>query len=109
MINAEYINCSGRKVIEYYPPDSIKVDLHFILTQNWMLTRNMPYMFLEKRVIGNYMAAVRLIDFFHKDDIVTFKVQELASKKELDISSNMEYSDEFWMWCLADIQSLIRK
>jgi len=109
MINAEYINSSGRKVIEYYPPDSIMVDLHFILTQNRILTRNMPYMFLEKRVIGNYVAAVRLIDFFHKDDIVTFKVQELASKKEFDLSSNMEYSGEFWMWCLADIQSLIRK
>jgi len=101
MSNSTYINSSGRKVLEYYPPNSIIVDLHFILTQSRMLTRNMPYMLLEKKLAGNYIAAVRLIDFHDKDGIVFLDVQELTNTRTFTLSWNMEYTGDWWLWSLA--------
>ena len=106
MSNAKFINSSGRKVLEYYPPDSIMVDLHFILTHNRMLTRNMPYMLLEKRIAGNHVAAIRLLEFNDKDGVVSLFVQELESKKKYFLSANLNYDGDIWMWSLADFPTL---
>lgn len=103
---AEYINSSGSKVLKYFPPDSIMIDLHFILTRNRMLTRSLPYMLLEKKVAGDYIAAVRLIDFHEKDGVVSLNVQELANSRIFTLSWNMEYSGNWWFWCLADFETL---
>jgi len=101
-----YTNSSGRKILQYFQPDSLMIDLHFILTQNRMLTRNMPYMFLEKRVAGNYTAAVRLVDFYEKDGIVFLDVQELTNNRTFTLSWNMEYTGDWWLWSLADFENL---
>ncbi len=102
----EYINSSGRKVLLYFPPDSIIIDLPFILTQSKMLTRTMPYMLLEKKVVGEYIAAIRLVDFHEKDCIVSLEVQELANKRTYTLSWNLEYSGDWWLWSLADLSTL---
>ncbi len=47
-----YTNSSGRKILQYFPPDSLMIDLPFILTKNKMLTRKMPYILLENKVVG---------------------------------------------------------
>lgn len=107
MSNAKYINSSGRKVIEYYPPDSIMVDLHFILTQNRMLTRNMPYMVLEKRIVGDHVTAIRLLEFHEKDGVISLSVQELESKKKYLLSANMDYDGDMWIWSIADYPTLM--
>lgn len=102
----EYINCSGRKVLQYFPPDSLRIDLPFILTKSKMLTRKMPYMLLEKKVAGEYIAAVRMVDFHEKDGIISLEVQELLSDKTYTLSWNMEYIEDWWLWSLADLQTL---
>lgn len=103
----EYINSSGRKVLEYYPPDSIMLDQHLILTQNRILTRNMAYMLLEKRVSVNHVTVIRLLDFDDLDGIVSRNVQELISTKTCTISWNLEYEGNWWFWSLADYDTLI--
>lgn len=103
--NKPYINSSGKKVLEYIPPVSIMLDLPHILTRDKILTINMPYLKIEKKVAGNDIAAVRLIDFEDKDGIVTLYVQELESKRTYYLSANMEY-DDMWFWLLADFDTL---
>ncbi len=39
MNDLEYINNSGRRVLKFFQPDLLFVDLHFILTQNKILIR----------------------------------------------------------------------
>ena len=92
--------------MEYVPPVSIMLDMPQILTRDKILSINMPYLKLEKRVVGNDFAAVRLIDFENEDGIVTLYVQELESKRLYYLSANMECSD-MWFWSLADLDSLI--
>ena len=108
MSDFEYINSSGKEVLKYVPPDSIIIDLHFILTQSRMLTRNMPYMLLEKRISGNHVAAIRLLEFHKKDGILSLSVQEIESKKKYILSANMDYEGDMWMWSLADYKYLTR-
>lgn len=102
-----YTNSSGRKILQYFPPESLMIDLPFILTKNKMLTRKMPYILLEKKVVGEYIAAIRLVDFNDKDGIVLLELQELLSDKIYTLSWNMEYTGEWWLWSLADFQSIM--
>jgi hypothetical protein len=103
----ENINSSGRKVLQYFQPDSIMIDLPFILTQNKVLTRKMPYLLLEKNVAEYYIAAIRLVDFHEKDGIMSLYVQELLTDRTYTLSWNMEYAGEWWLWSLADYDRLI--
>mgnify|MGYP006916431081 CR=1 FL=1 len=101
-----YTNSSGRKIMQYFPPDSLMIDLPFILTQSKMLTRKMPYMLLEKKVAGEYIAAVRLMDFHERDGIISLDVQELANNRTYSLSWNMEYTGDWWLWTLTDLENL---
>ena len=106
MKDLEYINKSGRRVLKFFPPDSLLIDLHFILTKNKILTRHMPYLLLEKRISGNHIVAVRLIDFYEKDGIVLLDVQELSNNRTNTMSWNMENTGDLWLWSLADFENL---
>ncbi len=106
MNDLEYINNSGRRVLKSFPPDSLFIDLHFILTKNKILTRHMPYLLLEKKISGKHIAAIRLLDFHEEDGVVSLFVQELESKKEYFLSANMEYDGTMWLWTLADIHTI---
>jgi hypothetical protein len=104
-----YINSSGRKVLDYVPPVSIMLDLPHILTRDKILTLNMPYLKLEKKIAGNDIAAIRLIDFEDEDGVVTLYVQELKSKKTYSLSANMDYDGEMWFWSLTGLETIIIK
>jgi len=106
MVNKTYINSSGRKVLEYVPPVSIMLDMPQILTRDKILSINMPYLKQEKKVAGNDIVAIRLIDFEDKDGIISLYVQELKSKKTYYLSANMDYDGEMWFWCLTDFYTL---
>lgn len=106
MNNKTYINSSGRKVLEYVQPVSIMLDLPHILTRDKILTINMPYLKLEKKIVGNEIVAIRLIDFEDEDRIVTLYVQELKSKKTYYLSANLDYDGEMWFWSLSDFDTL---
>ena len=101
-----YTNSSGRKILQYFPPDSLMIDLPFILTKNKMLTRKMPYILLEKKAAGEYIAAVRLMDFHEKNGIVSLDVKELANDRTYSLSWNLQYDGNIWLWSLADYETL---
>jgi len=71
-----------------------------------MLTRKMPYMLLEKKVAGEYIAAIRLVDFYEKCGIISFDVQELLTDRTYTLSWNMKYLGDWWLWSLADYETL---
>jgi len=43
MNNEPYINAKGHKVLDYLSPNTIVLDLHFIMTTGKRLTLGMPY------------------------------------------------------------------
>jgi hypothetical protein len=102
----DYISGSARKVLQNFPPDSIRIDLPFILTKSKMLTRNKPYILLEKKAAGEYIAAVRLMDFHEKNGIVSLDVKELANNRTYSLSWNLQYDGNIWLWSLADYETL---
>ncbi len=106
MDNKSYINSSGKKVLEYISDTTIVLDMHFILTRGKTLSVNMPYLKLEKKIAGNDIVAVRLLDFEDMDGIISLYVQELKSKKTYYLSANMDYDGEMWFWTLADFETL---
>jgi hypothetical protein len=62
---------------------------------------------LEKKVAGEYIAAVRLMDFHERDDgIISLDVQELANNRTYSLSWNMEYTGDWWLWTLTDLENL---
>ena len=74
-----YINSFNRKVLEYVTPDSIVLDLPFIMTCSKRLTKNMPYMKLEKFLADTHVAAIRLLNFHDKEGMIYLNVQELEN------------------------------
>ncbi|MBN1187001.1 MAG: hypothetical protein JXB49_32285 [Bacteroidales bacterium] len=63
MNNEPYINAEGHKVLEYVSPDTIVLNLPFIMTKGKSLTKGMPYLKVEKKIIGDDVAAIRLLNF----------------------------------------------
>lgn len=107
MKNKSYTNSAGRKVLEYLTPDTIVLNLPFIMTQGKRLTRNMPYMKQEKGVAGYDIDAIRLLDFHNNQGIIDLNVQDLKTNKCYELSWNMEFdTDGWWLWSLADFESL---
>jgi hypothetical protein len=107
MCNKSYINNSGKKVLEYDTPNSIVLNLPFIMTRSKRLIKNIPYMKLEKLVAGNDIAAIRLLNFEDADGIVSLNVQELATHKTYTLSWNMDFDGDYWLWSLADYETLM--
>jgi hypothetical protein len=98
----KYTNSSGRQVLKYLAPDSIVLDLPFILTQGKTLTLNMPYMLQERTP-----KSIRLLDVRDADGIIYLNVQELPFGRTYDLSWNMEYDNGYWIWSLADFDTLV--
>jgi hypothetical protein len=101
-----YINSSGRKVLEYLSPNSIVLDLPFIMTHLNLLTINMPYMKVEKFLADTHVATIRLLNFKDADGIIYLNVQELLTNKTYTLSWNMELDDDYWLWSLADLPTI---
>ena len=103
MENKLYINSAGRKILEYATPNTIVLDLQFIMTSGKRLTKSMPYMKLEKKVIGEEIVAIRLLNFQDYEGVIYLNVQDLKTNKCYNLSWNMEYDGEWWFWSLADL------
>lgn len=101
-----YINSSGKKVLESVTPDTIVLDMPFIMTCGKRLAIKMPYLKLEKSISGAHTAAIRLMYFDDADGIVSLNVQELATNKTYTLYCNMEYDGDYWLWCLTDLQTI---
>jgi len=106
MDNKRYINGAGRKVLEYLSPDTIVLDTPFIMTQGKRLTRGMPYMKLEKRTVGEDIAAIRLLNYQDYEGVVYLNVQDIKTNRCYNLSWNMEMDGDWWLWSLADFETL---
>jgi len=107
MVNKPYTNSSGRNVLEYITPDTVVLDLDFIMTQGKRLTKGMPYLLLEKKVSGHDTAAIRLLNFQDYQGVIYLNVQDLKTKRRYNLSWNMEIdSDGWWFWSLADFEGI---
>jgi len=106
MNNKTYINSLGRKVLEYISSDTIVLDLPFIMTQGKRLIKSMPYVKLEKRTVGNDIAAIRLLNFQDYESVVYLNVQDIKTNRCYNLTWNMEIDDDWWFWALADFETL---
>jgi len=102
-----YINGEGHKVLEYLSNDTIVIDLPFIMTQGKRLTKGMPYLQVEKKTIGEDIAAIRLLNYQDYQRVVYLNFQDLKTNRCYNLSHNMEIdSDGWWFWSLSDFQTL---
>ena len=106
MKNEPFINANGHKVLEYISPDTIVLDLNFILTQGKRLTKGMPYLKLEKKIIGEEIAAIRLLGFQDYQGIIYLNFQDIKTNRCYNLTWNMEIDDDWWFWILSDFETL---
>jgi len=106
MINQPYINAAGHQVLEYLSPDTIILNTDFIMTSGKRLTKGMPYLKVEKKIIGEDIAAIRLLNFQDYAGVVYLNVQDLKTNKCYNLSWKMDIDDGWWFWSLADFDTL---
>ena len=106
MSNKPYINANRHKVLEYISPDTIILDLHFIMTTGKRLTKGMPYLKVEKQIIGEDIAAIRLLGFQDYEGMIYLNVQDIKTNRCYNLTWNMEIDDDWWFWSLSDMDSL---
>jgi len=106
MNNQPYINGEGHKVLEYLSNDTIVLDLPFIMTQGKRLTKGMPYLKVEKKTIGEDIAAIRLLNYQDYQGVIYLNVQDLKTNRCYNLSHNMEIDGDWWFWSLADFDTL---
>jgi hypothetical protein len=102
-INIQNCNESKQSVFEYILPDSIRLNLPFILTHDKQLTIGMPYMKLE----GHHTTAVRLIDAWEEDGFAYLKLQELKTCRVYTVSCKLLRDTDFWLWSIASFDYLV--
>jgi len=107
MNNQPYINGEGHKVLEYLSNETIVLDLPFIMTQGKRLTKGMPYLKVEKKTIGEDIAAIRLLNYQDYQGVIYLNVQDLKTNRCYNLSHNMEIDGDWWFWSLADFDTLI--
>ena len=107
MNNEPYINANGHKVLEFVSPDSIILDLPFIMTTGKRLSKGMPYLKVEKQIIGEDIAAIRLLGFQDYEGMIYLNVQDIKTNRCYNLTWNMEIDDDWWFWSLADYNYLL--
>ena len=103
-----YVNGAGRTVLQYLSPDTIVLDLHFIMTIGKRLTKGMPYMLLEKKVAGSDTIAIRLLNYQDYQGVVYLNVQDLKTNRCFNLSWNLEMDRDWWLWSLSDYATLMK-
>jgi hypothetical protein len=77
------------------------------LTTGKRLTKNMPYKKLEKKIIGEEIAAFRLKGFQGYQGIIYLNVQDLKTSRCYNLSWNLEIDDgNIWFWSLSYFETL---
>ena len=81
------------------------LERHFILTTDKTLKIGMPYLLME----GNRTKAIRLLDVQVVQGIIYLKAQELESNKTFTLTWNLDYSGNYWLWSIADYETLVQR
>lgn len=79
------------------------LDRSFVLTQGKTLLTGSSYLYNE----GGHSVAVKLTKAWIEDDIIYLTLQELQSQKSFTVSWNLEYSGSYYLWTIADLQTLL--
>ena len=83
------------------------LDREFILTQDKMLLKGMPYLYSE----GRHHVAVRLLeawlDYELEEEFIYLSLQELETDKTFKVSWNLDYSGSYYLWTIADLPSIM--
>ena len=82
--------------------DTFVLDRPFILTQDKTLVIGMPYLYSE----DFHSAAVRLLKVWQDDNIIYLDVQKIQTLKTFRLSWNLNYTGDYWLWSLADFETL---
>lgn len=107
MKNEPYIDAEGHLVLKYISYDTIVLNLDFIKTSGKRLTKGMPYLKVEKKIIGEDIAAIRLLDFQDYERVIYLNVEDLKSGRCYNLTWNMKIDGEgMWFWSLGDIDTL---
>ena len=91
-----------KNVLEYIQKDIIRLDLPFVLTKERKLVTGMPYMVLE----AGHTTAVRLIKVWDQDNVVFLNVRELNTNNAYDLSWNLKFNGDYWLWSIVDFECL---
>lgn len=102
-----FYNSSGKKVMEYISSSEIMLDQPIINTPNKRLKLNMPYLKIERKLSGNDITAIRLLNFEASEGIIQLYVQELESKKTYTLEWNMDYDGGYWLWSLSNFEAIL--
>ena len=78
------------------------LDRPFILTTGNLLKESMPYLYKE----GSYIAGVRIKNISVKEDWIYLELQELDSDRKFNVSWNLAYEGNYYLWTLADLPTL---
>jgi len=93
--------------LRYDRQDTFFLDRPFILTQNKTLVKGMPYLYSE----GKRSIAVRLLevwlDYVGQDEVVNLTLQELQTNRCFEVSWNLDYQGDYYLWSLADLESIM--
>ena len=95
-----------KTVLQYLTTDSVILDLPFIITMNKKLNIGMPYLLLDKSGLETHIMAVRLVDINIVDECLYINVIKLENNKRFNLSWNLNYTGDFWLWSLSDIDYL---
>jgi hypothetical protein len=93
---------TSENVLKYVPTNTIVLNLPFILTVGKELTLGMPYMLLE----GNRSTAVKLLNVRDEDGFVYLIAENLQTHRTFELSWNLNYTGNYWLWSLADMETL---
>jgi hypothetical protein len=76
------------------------------LTRDKKLKIGYPYLKIENW-LTDLPTGIRLLDVWDEGNIVYLKIQDLKTHRVYNLSHNLDYSGEFWLWSLADLDSLM--
>jgi hypothetical protein len=98
---------STNHILKYLNPETMWLNLPFIMTLGKTLKLGIPYLKTENWLADSKTEAIWLLDVWDADGIVYIKIQSLATLEIDTLSWNLEYSGGYWLWSLASLNYII--
>lgn len=95
------------QVLKYLTRRTVFLNLPFILTHNKLLTIGKIYMKTENWLADSKTETVKLLDVYDCDNIVNLKVQSLNTLQIQTLWYNLNYKDNYWLWCIMDLNKVL--
>lgn len=102
-----YSGHTDTPVLQYLSRHTVRLNLPFILTENKILTIGMPYLKTENWLADSRTEAVKLLDIYDCEGIVYLNILSLNTLKINTLSYNLNCQSGYWLWAIADYQTLM--